>query len=183
MGILSFEKPKKVRSTEEHNNTFMSDSGIAGTYVPNMSKEDKERWKGKHIKGDDERIEIRKSLNGVQMLIVVYRRARITPTKDWRERQKDHNNIRISMNGKVDMLFHQFEEMQQVIEEAKEILRIDDISVGDTVELPLDEEGIVERIETERLDWFPYKVRITKGGTFNQVGDLVEFKSELILKK
>ena len=60
MGLLSFDKPKKVRSAEEHNKMFSSDSGIAGTYVPNMSKEDQLKWKAKHIKGDDERIEIRK---------------------------------------------------------------------------------------------------------------------------
>ena len=47
--LLCFDKPKKVRSTEEHNKTYMSDSGIAGTYVPNMSEEDKNKWKAKHI--------------------------------------------------------------------------------------------------------------------------------------
>ena len=55
--LLSFDKTKKVRSTEEHNKMHMSDSGVDGTYVPNMSKEDNERWKGKLIKGDDERID------------------------------------------------------------------------------------------------------------------------------
>ena len=62
MGLLSFDKPKKIRSTEEHNKMFSSDSGISGTYVPNMSKEDQLKWKAKHIKGDDERVEIRKEL-------------------------------------------------------------------------------------------------------------------------
>jgi hypothetical protein len=79
--LLSFEQPKKIRPTKEHNEMYSSDSGVAGTYVPNMSDEDRKRWKGKHIKGEDERIEIRKSLSGVQLLIVVYKNIRFTEWK------------------------------------------------------------------------------------------------------
>lgn len=74
--LLCFDKPKKIRNTKEHNEMYSSDSGVAGTYVPNMSEEDKNKWKAKHIKGEDERIEIRKTINGVQLLIVVYKRER-----------------------------------------------------------------------------------------------------------
>jgi len=64
MPILCFDKPKKLRSTEEHNETYQSDTNIAGTYVPNMSEEDKLKWKAKLIKGDDPRVEIRKTVSG-----------------------------------------------------------------------------------------------------------------------
>jgi hypothetical protein len=121
--ILSFEKPKKVRSTEKHNEMFSSDSGVAGTYVPNMSEEDELKWKAKHIKGDDERVEIRKTIDGAQLLIVVYAKAR--PVKynwnhidEWRKR---HENVSISMNGKLSMTLVEYDEMKRAIDEAFEI--------------------------------------------------------------
>jgi hypothetical protein len=124
--MIDFDKPKKVRTTEEHNNMFSSDSGVAGTYVPNMSIEDQKKWKGKHIKGDDERIEIRKTIGGTQLLIVVYKNTRFT---DWKVNQdewyKNHNNVRMSMNGKLDMTFKEYDEFIEVINEAKEILKVE----------------------------------------------------------
>lgn len=124
MNILSFDKPKKIRSTEEHNETFLSDSGVAGTFVPNMSDEDMDVWKAKHIKGADERIEIRKSLNGVQMLIVVYKKVKevkweYNNQKEWHKR---HENVQISMNGKLQMSWEDYVDFGNAIEQAKEIL-------------------------------------------------------------
>jgi hypothetical protein len=122
--ILSFEKPKKVRDTETHNKTYQSDSGVAGTYVQNMSKEDMNKWKAKHIKGDDERIEIRKTIEGVQLLVVVYKKE--NPVKwDANNRQawyKRHNNIHMSMNGKLDMTWDNWWDLQEAVKEALEIL-------------------------------------------------------------
>lgn len=120
--MLNFDTPKKIRSTEKHNDMFQSDSGVAGTYVPNMSKEDMDVWKAKHIKGDDERIEIRKTISGVQLLVVVYKRSRTTKTKNWRDRSRDHNDVRISMNGKLDMTYDEYYDMYEGIREATEIL-------------------------------------------------------------
>jgi len=109
MAILTFEKPKKVRKTEEHNIKFMSDSGVNGTYVPNMSEDDMKRWKAKHIEGDNEP---KKYPSG----------AWNSPAhKQWYE-QRD--NIKISMNGSLWMSFDEQIEMQQAIEEAKTILGI-----------------------------------------------------------
>jgi len=119
--LISFDKPKKLRSTEEHNNIYVSDSGIAGTYVPNMSKEDELKWKGKHIKGEDERIEIRKTL-GSQLVIIVYKNKRTTIYGDQREKCKDHNDIKISMNGPLKLTWKEYNEFNLVIEEAREIL-------------------------------------------------------------
>lgn len=122
--MLDFEKPKKVCSTEEHNKKYSSDSGIAGTYVPNMSKEDMGKWKAKHITGEDERIEIRKTINGVQLVIIVYKKAR--PVKwDYNNRDewsKRHQDVRISMNGKLDLMWNDFWDMQEAVKEALEIL-------------------------------------------------------------
>lgn len=120
--ILNFDTPKKLRSTEKHNEMFQSDSGIAGTYVSNMSNEDLGVWKAKHIKGKDERIEIRKTINSVQLLVVVYKKSTITKSKNWRDRTKDHNDVRISMNGKLDMTYDEYYDMNEAIREATEIL-------------------------------------------------------------
>jgi hypothetical protein len=143
--LLTFDKPKKVLTTEKHNKKFQSDSGIAGTYVPNMSKEDMNKWKAKHIKGEDERIEIRKTIECAQLLIVVYKNA-YQPSypefpeydgggKDayWEQAneiyrhdrncwEKRHQNVRISMNGKLDLTWDNFWDLQEVVKEAFEIL-------------------------------------------------------------
>jgi len=122
--LLSFEKPKKVNTTEKHNGSYQSDSGIAGTYVQNMSEEDKNRWKAKHIKGEDERIEIRKTIDGVQLLVVVYRKE--NPVKynhmDIQAWRKRHQNVQMSMNGKLDMTWDNFWDLQEAVKEAFEIL-------------------------------------------------------------
>jgi hypothetical protein len=62
--MLNFDKPKKLRSTEEHNREYRSEARAAGTYVPNMSQKDREDWKAKKIGGNDPRIEIRKTVKG-----------------------------------------------------------------------------------------------------------------------
>jgi hypothetical protein len=59
--ILDFDKPKKLRPTVAHNAVHSSDSGVDGTYVPNMSRKDRAKWKAKQIGGDDPRVEIRKT--------------------------------------------------------------------------------------------------------------------------
>jgi hypothetical protein len=145
--ILSFEKPKKVRSTEEHNKMYSSDCGVAGTFVPNMSKEDELKWKAKHIKGDDERVEIRKTLGGSNVLIIVYKNSYNPPYPDYpecgynhpaykdlyakyqkeeKEWRKSHNEIQISTNGKIDMNFIDMVEVMKAITEAKMLMNITD---------------------------------------------------------
>ena len=81
MGILCFDKPKKLRPFKDHADYYASDTNIAGTYVPNMSDEDRLKWKAKHIQGADPRVEIRKTVCGMdagrswassaQLLVVV----------------------------------------------------------------------------------------------------------------
>ena len=128
--ILSFDTIKKVKTTEEHNSTYSSDSGIAGTYVPNMSKDDMQKWKAKHIKGDDERIEIRKTMHGTQLLIIVYKKnnkiswEEAIRTNQRNEYHKKHQDIHISMNGKLQLDLNDYKELNIAIDEAKDILNI-----------------------------------------------------------
>lgn len=125
MGLINFNKPAKVRTTAEHNKRFMSDSGVDGTYVPNMSDEAMKTWRGKHIKGEHERVEVRKTLGGVQLVVVVYKDIKFThwsvSQSEW---YKNHNNVRLSMNGKLDITFAEYDELVEVVKEAKEILGV-----------------------------------------------------------
>ena len=114
MSILSFDKPAKARDFKTHAKMYSSSADIAGTYVPNMSRADMEKWKAKHVKGANERVEIRKTVNGTQMLIIVY--------KERRDGVDHHENVQISANGKIQLSFAEWQEMTQAIEEAKEIL-------------------------------------------------------------
>ena len=137
--VLTFEVPKKINSTQKHNEMHLSNADVNGTYVPNMSKEDMNRWKAKHIKGDDERVEIRKTLDGVQVLIVVYKKeyqpkypkyptdinkigAYSRYQNQRNEWTKRHQNVRISMNGKLDMTWDNWWDMTEAIKEAMEVL-------------------------------------------------------------
>jgi hypothetical protein len=118
--ILTFEKPKKLRSTKEHNQMYQSDSDVAGTYVPNMSEEDQKKFKAKYIKGDHERIEIRVLIGGANVNIFVYKEVYWPEwNTDWSKR---HKNVKLSMNSGIQLTFEEWEQIQQVVEEAKNIL-------------------------------------------------------------
>lgn len=118
MSVLNWDKPLKVRDTESHNKIHMSDSGVAGTYVPNMTKEDMYKWKAKHIKGADERIEIRKTILGSQLLVIVKKEGGF---EDKYKRFKDVT-VKMSMNGPLYMTDDDSIDLQSAISEAKEIL-------------------------------------------------------------
>lgn len=120
MSLLDFNKPKKIRKTRDHNGMYQSDSGIAGTYVQNMSEDDKRVWKGKHITGGDERVEIRKTIDGVSIVLIVYKKTDTNNPHYY----KRHNNIKLSMNGSLQMSWKHNNELQQAIDEAVEILNI-----------------------------------------------------------
>ena len=125
--LLSFEKVSKVMTEEERVNKYSSDSHVPGTYVPNMSEDDMKKWKGKHIKGKDERIEIRKTVYGTQLVVIVYKEARTE--KDTRYNGEEyeyyvHKDVHISANGKILLDKVEHEELNQVIAEAKYILHL-----------------------------------------------------------
>ena len=123
MNILSWDKPKKKMPVEEWKK-ISADGAPPGVYTPNMSQEDMFKWKAKHIKGDDERVEIRKSFHwtnnkpypnqvnySAQMLIVI----RKAPKNDQPE-------VLISTNGKMGMTLETCFDMNEAIKEAIEVL-------------------------------------------------------------
>lgn len=101
--IISFDKPKRVRSSAEHNAMYSSDTDVAGTYVPNMSQEDKLRWKARYIGGTDPRVEIRKTVEHVQVLLIVRR-----------------NTVAMSANGTMKWKNYEWGELIGAILEARD---------------------------------------------------------------
>ncbi len=101
MKLLNFEEPKKAMSTDDWKK-ISADGAPPGVYRPNMSREDMYKWKAKKIGGKDPRIEIRKSGNGSQMLLVVR-----------------NDTVQFSSNGKIIL---ETEELMAAIAEAKENL-------------------------------------------------------------
>lgn len=106
MAILSFDKPERARTPEEHADMHSSDTLVPGTYVPNMSHDDMERWKARKIA---DRVEIRKtvfdSLGSSQVKIIV--------TRDY---------VRMSTNGTMHWAGEKWTELFEAVKEAREIL-------------------------------------------------------------
>jgi len=121
MGLIYWEKPKKLRSTEKHNATYSSDSGVAGTYVPNMSEKDRKKWKGKITQTTTSpQVEIRKD----SFVVIVgldgytYKYYRRIP-KDGHGGSTKGLNMHIAAAGPIQMSFKVWEEFVDVVREAR----------------------------------------------------------------
>ena len=70
--ILCWDKPKKVRTTQEWKDHYGFDDGPTGGFMPNMSDDDKVKWKAKLVGTTTgyPQVEIRKTA-GSQMTIIV----------------------------------------------------------------------------------------------------------------
>ena len=102
--VLKWDKPKKVMTDAEWQ-SVSADGAPPGVYVPNMSEQDRLAWKAKAIGGKDPRIEIRKSVRGAQVLIVV----------------RDES-VRMSMNGTSQFSRDEWAELNLAVAEATEYL-------------------------------------------------------------
>lgn len=130
MTILVWDKPKKARSSEKHAEMFVADGAPPGTYVPNMSKNDMDKWKAKLVGKTKNvpQVEIRKTCRGSQMLIIInlgtgYNYGYYKSESDQWGRDTKGINIHISMNGPCQMTFSEMDEMKQAIDEATEYLK------------------------------------------------------------
>ena len=103
-GLLWWEKPAPIAERELNS----SDSGIIGTYAPNMSLEDRLRWKAKRVRGSDPRIEIRKGTTAGSLLLMVVR----------------PNTVTLSMNNKVVLTDTDWEALCRAREEAVAVLAL-----------------------------------------------------------
>jgi len=133
--LLNFDKPKKVP------NDAGFDGGPIGGYVPQMNQSDAERWKAKRFnKGkENDRIEIRKTFTGINnghgktqvTIFVALDGWDFSSKNEYRNSESGDNyfhkdtrglNVRMSMNGPLLMTFEQFGEINQIVEEAKNLL-------------------------------------------------------------
>ena len=137
MTLLDFNPPAKVDIEAGF------DDGPTGGYVPQMSQADAHRWKAKkyNIGKDGARIELRKSFAGgvsgrgpsSQVHIIVAldgwdyskkhesRQAEPKPGKYWNLDTRGLN-VRMSMNGPLLMTFDVFNEINQIVQEARDYL-------------------------------------------------------------
>lgn len=121
MGILMWAAPKKVRTTEEHNREYSSSSEVPGTYVPNMSKDDKYAWKAKMVgtQSPPLRVEIRKTFSGSDIMgrsaYGHYAQVVIVVTED---------AVQMSANGKIIMSSKEFHDLELAIKEAKKAMGV-----------------------------------------------------------
>jgi len=125
MGIICWDKPKKIRSTEKHNAMHSSDSGVDGTYVPNMSEKDRRKWKGKLTQTTTSpQVEIRKDT----FVIIVgldgynYKQYRRIPITGYGINTKDFN-IHIAAAGPIQLSFNEWNEFIMAVAEAREFLQ------------------------------------------------------------
>jgi len=127
--LIMWEKPQKILTTDDWKS--ISACGTPpGVYTPNMSEEDMLKWKGT-LKGKTTNkpyVELRKTFKKnnnkkypfnenmySQVLIVV-------SIKNYND--MNDANIIISMNGKSGMSFKELEDLNQVINEARNLLKI-----------------------------------------------------------
>jgi hypothetical protein len=116
MSVLDFDKPKRLKPFQEHADYYSSDTNIAGTYVPNMSEEDRMKWKARQVGGDDPRVEIRKTVRGklpgeqygtsAQVLVVV---------------RQDYT-VTISANSRMIFGLVEWGELIKAVKEARDLL-------------------------------------------------------------
>jgi len=104
--LLWWDKPAPATTHAAHVKAHSADGAPPGTYAPNMSPADRQRWKAKRIRGTDPRIEVRKGLANGSLLLVVVRPDSIT----------------ISTNFKAQFDDQGWEELCRVREEARATL-------------------------------------------------------------
>ena len=110
--VLSWEKPKKKMNTEEWKK-ISADGAPPGVYTPNMSREDKLKWKAKLIKGKRPRVEVRKTFESKNSY------AQVLFTFDpWEDKP-----LTISTNGKIAMDTQDIEDFANMMKEVAEVMK------------------------------------------------------------
>jgi len=126
MGLLSWEKPKKLRDSEEHAADHSADGAPPGAYVPNMSDEDRMKWKAKLVghKAGFPQVEIRR--DGCVIIVssrgYKYKHYDTRDVKSWEKKKPSHragNVVHIACSGPLSMTMAEYGEMVQAVEEAK----------------------------------------------------------------
>jgi len=121
--LLDFTKPIKCSFKEGQANPALRDAALEDSY----------KWKAKLVsgRGGYKQIEVRKTFSAGPMhsnvLLVIGLNGwehgkHESRTPDQWGRSTDGLNVRLSCNNPVGLTFEQFEEINQVLQEAKDIL-------------------------------------------------------------
>lgn len=118
MGVLSWARPQRAIPVEEWK-AISADSAPPGVYSPNMSDEDRLKWKAKKIGGKDPRVEIRKTVVGTP------RKSKHGPWDNTSYAQVvltvrpfPDDTVIMSMNGTAEFTGGEFTEMMVAVQEA-----------------------------------------------------------------
>lgn len=106
-GVLYFDSVNRKYSKSDWVG-ITADGAPPGVYTPNMSQEEAERWRAKHIGGKRERVEVRKQVWGVNLVMNVYKDGALS----------------ISANGRIKMNPTEANEFMSAIREAMDILEV-----------------------------------------------------------
>jgi hypothetical protein len=131
MALLNFEKPAKVTVEAGFDGAYTD-----GGFTPQMSDADAHRWKAKkfNVGKDGGRIELRKSFepNSTQVHIIValdgwdyakkHEKRESNPAGRCFHTDTRGLNVRMSMNGPLLMTFDLWNEMNQLVQEARDYL-------------------------------------------------------------
>lgn len=122
--VLSFAKPERAVPVPEWKSN-QADGAPPGTYVPNMSKEDKLKWKATlvGVKSGDHQIEIRSCKPWSNVLMVVNGTMPHSDHGNMRFSNRPHE-VKISTNGPMHLSPEVWAEMSRAVEEAHGILRL-----------------------------------------------------------
>lgn len=119
MGIIMWDKPKKTMTEETRRVRFQSDCEVPGTYFPNMSPEDRKRWKGKVVgkKTKSPQVEIRKDT-----FVIIVSLGGGYKYKHYNRDNTIGINLHIGASGPIQLTFNEWEEMKKVVDEASLVL-------------------------------------------------------------
>lgn len=144
MGIVMWDKPQRVLAKEDWLN-ISADSAPPGVYSPNMSDEDRERWKGKLVgtKLEHPQVELRKTFcahfpaapgethghgAATNVVIIISMKGGFQYKYINRVSSKNYN-VLIAMNGNAVMTFAGLDEMKKAIDEAiNKLIEIDTLA-------------------------------------------------------
>lgn len=126
MSVLVWEKPKKLRDSKEHADSYSADGAPPGAYVPNMSAEDRLKWKAKLVghKTGYPQVEIRR--DGCVIIVSTrgykYKHYDTRDIRQWKKASKpaeDVKLIHIACSGPMYLTEREYAEMLEAVREAK----------------------------------------------------------------
>lgn len=136
MSILSWDKPAKARSHDDHVANTSADGAPPGCYVPNMSREDAMKWKAKVVgaKVGFPQVEIRR--DGVVIVLSLrgykYKQYDLRLSEEnikkwksygWYSKSEEPTLVHIATSGPMQFTMQELNEFQQAIAEGIEHLK------------------------------------------------------------